>query len=49
LALLHAGGDVADGIIAYEGKWLGAEIFVSFDKRPVKLMKAQGQAVRLLS
>ncbi len=49
LALLDAGGDFADGIIAYEGRWLGAEMFVSFDKKAVKLMKAQGETVRLLS
>lgn len=33
LAVLEAGGDFADGIIAYEGNWLGGETFVSFDKR----------------
>jgi predicted nucleic-acid-binding protein len=49
LALLDAGGDFADGVIAYEGSWLGAEVFVSFDKKAVKLMKAQGESVRLLS
>ena len=49
LALLNAGGDFADGIIAYEGSWLGAEIFISFDKKAVKLMEAQGEAVLLLS
>jgi predicted nucleic-acid-binding protein len=49
LALLDEGGDFADGIIAYEGRWLGAEMFVSFDKKAVKLMKAQGDSVRLLS
>jgi predicted nucleic-acid-binding protein len=49
LALLDEGGDFADGIIAYEGRWLGAEMFVSFDKKAVKLMKAQGETVRLLS
>src|SRR5262245_16272319 len=27
LALLEAGGDFADGVIAYEGNWLGAESF----------------------
>jgi predicted nucleic-acid-binding protein len=41
LALLDAGGDFADGIIAYEGSWLGAEIFISFDKKAVKLMEAR--------
>ncbi len=49
LALLDAGGDFADGIIAYEGNWLGAETFVSFDKNAVKLMETQGKSVRLLS
>jgi predicted nucleic-acid-binding protein len=49
LALLDAGGDFADGAIAYEGRWLGAETFLSFDKTAVKLMKAQGELARLLS
>ncbi len=49
LALLDAGGDFADGVIAYEGSWLGADTYVSFDKRAVKLVRAQGQPVRLLS
>jgi predicted nucleic-acid-binding protein len=49
LALLDAGGDFADGVIAYEGQWLGADTFVSFDKKAVKLMKAQGASAQLLS
>jgi predicted nucleic-acid-binding protein len=49
LAVLDAGGDFADGVIAYEGNWLGAEIFVSFDKKAVKLMDEQGKPARLLS
>ena len=48
LAMLNAGGDFADGVIAYEGSWLGAETFVSFDKKAVKLIEAQGEAARLL-
>ena len=32
LAMLDAGGDFADGIIAYEGSWLGASAFVTFDR-----------------
>jgi predicted nucleic-acid-binding protein len=48
LAMLDTGGDFADGIIAYEGSWLGAEAFISFDKKAVKLMKARGQAARLV-
>jgi predicted nucleic-acid-binding protein len=49
LALLDAGGDFADGVIAYEGSWLGADAFVSFDKKAVKLMEAQGGSARLLA
>jgi len=49
LALLDAGGDFADGVIAYEGNWLGADSFVSFDRRAVKLLEAQGGAARLLT
>jgi predicted nucleic-acid-binding protein len=49
LAMLDAGGDFADGVIAYEGNWLGADTFVSFDKKAVKLMEAQGESARLLS
>ena len=49
LALLDAGGDFADGVIAFEGSWLGAEVFVSSDKKAIKLMEAQGEPVRLLS
>jgi predicted nucleic-acid-binding protein len=48
LAVLDAGGDFADGAIAYEGNWLGGETFVSFDKNAVALLKAQGQLARLL-
>jgi predicted nucleic-acid-binding protein len=48
LAMLDAGGDFADGVIAYEGRWLGAETFVSFDKKAVEMLKVQGQAARLL-
>ena len=47
LVFLEKGGDFADGVIAYEGSWLGAEIFVSFDKETVKLMKAEGKPARL--
>jgi predicted nucleic-acid-binding protein len=49
LALLDVGGDFADGAIAYEGSWLGAESFVSFDKKAVTLMKAKGESASLLS
>jgi predicted nucleic-acid-binding protein len=48
LAMLDAGGDFADGVIAYEGRWLGAETFVSFDKKAVEMLAAQGVSARLL-
>ena len=48
LAILEAGGDFADGVMAYEGNWLGGETFVSFDKQAVELVKQQGQAAKLL-
>lgn len=39
----------ADGVIAYEGQWLGAETFVSFDRQAVELLDEQGTPARLLS
>ena len=47
LLVLDAGGDFADGVIAYEGQWLGGDTFVSFDKKAVALLAAQGQSTRL--
>lgn len=49
LSVLNAGGDFADGVIAYEGDWLGAEEFVSFDSKAVSLLQSQGARARLLS
>lgn len=49
LALLEAGGDFADGIMAHEGKWLGGEIFVSFNKNAITLLSKQGEATHLLT
>jgi predicted nucleic-acid-binding protein len=49
LEMLERGGDFADGVIAYEGRWLGGEVFVSFDKRATKLLTAQGKRTQLLA
>ena len=49
LELLDKGGNFADGAIAYEGYWLGAEEFASFDKEAVSLLQSQGKRARLLS
>ena len=48
LAMLDAGGDFADGVIAFEGRRLGSETFVSFDRQAVRLLKAAGAEARLL-
>lgn len=49
LAHLDAGGDFADGVIAHEGARLGADEFVSFDRRAVTLVASRGEPARLLS
>lgn len=49
LSVLEAGGDFADGVIAFDGGWLGGETFVSFDRKAIKLLSAQGRSVQLLS
>ena len=48
LEAMEAGADFADGVIDYEGRWLGGETFVSFDKRAVAALEKQGQKVKLL-
>jgi predicted nucleic-acid-binding protein len=48
LAMLDAGGDFADGVIAYEGRWLGAESFVSFDEKAVDMLTSAGASARVL-
>jgi predicted nucleic-acid-binding protein len=49
LAMLEAGGDFADGAIAFEGGRLGGDVFVSFDKQAMKLLQARRESARLLS
>ena len=49
LAVLDACGDFADGVIAHEGRWLGGETFVSFDKKAVAAIAKQGMQSRLLA
>lgn len=49
LSVLAAGGDFADGVIAYEGNWSGAQDFVSFDKKAVSILQSQGNSARSLS
>jgi predicted nucleic-acid-binding protein len=49
LAMLVDGGDFADGVIAFEGRWLGGDEFVSFDRKAVRLLAESGVKARLLS
>ncbi|MBB2926642.1 type II toxin-antitoxin system VapC family toxin [Paraburkholderia silvatlantica] len=48
LALLELGGDFADGVIAWDGRFLGGEQFISFDKKAVSLLTKQGHSATLL-
>jgi predicted nucleic-acid-binding protein len=49
LGTLEAGGDFADGAVAQEGLRLGADEFVSFDKKAVSILQSQGKRARLLA
>jgi predicted nucleic-acid-binding protein len=42
LAFLDQGGDFSDGVMAHEGRKLGGEYFVSFDRKALKLLAQQG-------
>ncbi|MDR3518081.1 MAG: type II toxin-antitoxin system VapC family toxin [Azospirillaceae bacterium] len=48
LSMLEAGGDFADGVIAFEGRRLGGVVFTSFDVNAVRLIKAMGAETHLL-
>ena len=41
-AFFEAGGDFADGIIAYDGRRLGGDVFASFDRKANLLARKQG-------
>ena len=48
IAMLQAGGDFADGVIAFEGDLLGGAMFASFDVKAVSALTKQGKPARLL-
>ena len=48
LAVLEAGGDFADGVIAFEGRRFGGSVFASFDRVAVELIAATGAETHLL-
>lgn len=49
IAQLEAGGDFADAAIAHEGRALGADTFISFDRQAVALIGARGGKAQLLA
>ena len=48
LAIMEAGGDFADGVIAYEGRQLGGATFVTFDRQAAKLVARLGGQSEIL-
>ena len=48
LRVFEAGGDFADGVIAYDGRRVGGGTFVSFDRKAVKLLLNEGLSAELL-
>ena len=44
LRLLRAGGDFADGAIAWQGAAMGADTMISFDRGAVRLLNSTGLA-----
>ncbi|WP_454850170.1 type II toxin-antitoxin system VapC family toxin [Rhizobium binxianense] len=49
LDMIEAGGDFADGVIAFEGRRLGGGTFATFDKKAATILKATGEDCLLLS
>jgi predicted nucleic-acid-binding protein len=50
LTMMQHGGDFADGVIAYTGHKMahGNAVFISFDKKAVRLLAEQGIASLVL-
>lgn len=48
LVVLDAGGDFADGVIAFDGRRQGSDIFLTFDVAAAAILAAAGDEVRLL-
>ena len=49
IAALTAGGDFADGYMAFSGRRFGGVVFTSFNKQAVEVVRASGEEARLLS
>ncbi len=48
LAFLDSGADFADGVIAHEGRQLGGDVFITFDKDAAAQTNRLGHAALLL-
>jgi predicted nucleic acid-binding protein len=48
LATLDAGGDFADGVIAFCGRQMGGTVFASFDREAIALIAGSGGETHLL-
>jgi hypothetical protein len=46
--MLDAGGDFADGVIAFAGRQMGGAVFASLGRQAVELVKAAGGEAQLL-
>lgn len=49
IAVLLAGGDFADGVIAFEGAQSGGSTFLTFDKKAASLVRKIGVEAELLA
>lgn len=49
LAVFQAGGDFADGVIAFEGKTLNNGVFCTFDRKAAHILREQGYALEYLT
>ncbi|MCH4545540.1 type II toxin-antitoxin system VapC family toxin [Rhizobium sp. WYCCWR 11279] len=49
LSFLDADGDFADGVIVFEGRRLGGEIFATFDRKAAAILEKAGRDCLLLS
>jgi predicted nucleic-acid-binding protein len=49
LSFLAAGGDFADGVIAFEGRLAGGQTFATFDKKAATILRQSGFNSLLLS
>jgi predicted nucleic-acid-binding protein len=49
LRLLAAGGDFADGVIAFEGRALGPQALIVFDREAARLLQQGNEPAVLLA